>query len=123
MARTEIVEFKVDADEKARLKGYACDRGEPLGTYVRKAALSFPEYGKAPVPYETEQDKANKAKVRKAIENKESYEVKVEPGSVREDYAEKAVRVDWIDSRTKQLKGRMSTRNAEAQAKKEWDAR
>lgn len=64
MARTEIVEFKVDADEKARLKGYACDRGEPLGAYVRKAALSFPEYGKTPLAYETQRDKENKAKVR-----------------------------------------------------------
>jgi len=83
VARTEIVEFKVDAEEKQRLRAFAQERGEPLGTYVRKAALSFPEYGKTPISYETQHERENKAKVRKAVENEESYEVKVEAGTIR----------------------------------------
>lgn len=99
------------------------------------------------IPYETPQETLDKAKVRKAVENEESYEVKVEPGTampktaeqILEDsavsgtpanrkVAETIARVDeresWITSTARILmmeKPGLSKTAARMQAAKEWE--
>ncbi len=67
MSRETTIQVRVSHEEKARIKKNAEDFGLSPSDYLRSQGLySRPD---APVPYETQQDKANKAKVRKAVEN------------------------------------------------------
>lgn len=125
MPRNEVIEFKVTAEEKERIRSQAKHLRVPVGEFVRSCALR--EHLGSPVPYETEREKTNKAKVRKAVENEEPYEVRVEPSSLEE--ADKRIEDDlaakdaFLAKRIPELKSRMSSRNAEAQARREWEER
>lgn len=126
MPRDRLIQVKVSEDEKQVLREKAARMGVQPSQYLRAVGLQF-EFGEksTPVPYETQHDRENKAKVRQVVEDEEPYEVKIEP-AVEDEMREK-VRINqertWIDRRATQLKARMSTRNAEAQAQKEWDER
>lgn len=125
MPRNEVIEFKVTAEEKERIRSQAKHLRVPVGEFVRSCALR--EHLGSPVPYEPEYEKANKAKVRKAVESEESYEVKIEPGTLEQ--ADKRIEDDlaakdaFLTERIVKHKLRMSTRAAETLAKKEWDKR
>lgn len=73
----DFIGFRVTPDVKERLEAEAEKEMRPLSHLIRDRVLKPAE--DAPIPHETQHDKANKAKVRKAVENGESYEVKIEP--------------------------------------------
>lgn len=123
MSRGTTIQVRVSHEEKARIIKNAEDFGLSPSNYLRSQALfTRPE---TPVRYETEQDRTNKAKVRKAVENEEPYEVKIEleaPVPSTTD-SEEDERQDWIRKREIQLQGRMSSRAAQLQARQDWDKR
>jgi hypothetical protein len=113
MSRETTIQVRVSHEEKARIVENAEDFGVSPSDYLRSQALfARPD---APVRYETEHDRENKAKVREAVENEEPYEVKIEPGTSRPDHE------TWVKQETIRLKARMSTRRAEAEAEKNWE--
>lgn len=116
MSRETTIQVRVSHEEKARIVKNAEDFGVSPSDYLRSQALfARPD---APVRCETAQDKANKAKVRKAVENEESYEVKIEPGTTQSD------REPWIEgtARILMMEKGLSKVAATIQATKEWEA-
>lgn len=80
MAREEQMRVRLSAEEKTRVADRAAAAAMKPATFMRDLAL----YGGMEVegiPYETPQETLDKAKVRQAVENEESYEVRVEPGT------------------------------------------
>lgn len=119
----DFIGFRVTPDVKKQLEAEAEKEMRPLSHLIRDRVLRPAE--DAPVPYESEHDKANKAKIRKAVENEEPYEVKIEPGTSVPSTTDSGEneRQNWIRKRELQLQGRMSTRAAQLQARQDWDRR
>lgn len=148
MSRETTIQVRVSHEEKAQIVKNAEDFGVSPSDYLRSQALfARPD---TPIPYETQQDKKNKVKVRKAVENEEPYEVKIEPGTdlvkerelIEDDPSSLNATLDekgqvvksttdsgederqgWIRKREIQLQGRMSTRAAQLQARQDWNER
>lgn len=86
MKRNEVIQFRVSAEEKVEITSAAKRAGMDTSDFIRRAALEPEEVwsqrvDENPVPFETSQDRENKAKVRQAVAAGESYEVKIEPSS------------------------------------------
>lgn len=120
MPRNEVIEFKVTAEEKESIRSQAAHLKVPVSEFVRSCALR--EHLGSPVPYETEHDQANKAKVRQAVENEESYEVEAQAGTAVPFYLEKdeTDEASWLTRRQRELRMRMSARSAAVVAIREW---
>lgn len=123
-----VLQVRVRQEEKEALEADAEEANIKLSVVLRARILQDPALLQPPVPAETTQDKANKAKVREAVESEEPYGVKIEPSTLQPDRAKTAMqdaeRDSWIASTARILmmeKG-LSKVAATMQATKEWEA-
>jgi hypothetical protein len=121
MPRTEQIQIKFSLEEKQQIQSRATEHGVYPSQLVRAvvlhASLTKDELGKL-----IEKDQL--VRMEHAVgEAREEKPVKEFPVEAPEDEIRlpDINRANWIPKRTRELRGRMSSRNAEAQARMEWD--
>jgi hypothetical protein len=118
MPRTEVYQLRLTKDEKVELAGQAALNGGSIAKLIRDTfGLGDRSRRFASPPYETSQERENKAKVREAVGKGESFEVEVVPGFIQTDSRETAEAS--LEPLVQQLKGQgMTTPVARREARK-----